>query len=340
MVNYARHLNMMAYLIGLTKSESCKKYLSGLSLTKVSKLIFFISLTLPKLTLAGEGVIIPMDLSSWSYKGSKLECNLIHSNIPQGKFYFRAEPNDRLFFVANLHESENKWQSASLHSQSAPWSNELMSKLLSSLTFSQSQQRFEFLEGTEVLLDDIERGIWVTLSLIGSDASSRSKVTLPTVQIRNALASFQACRERLPKLSFSQARDLVLPFQFGQKALNASQLQTISALESYVFVDNRITKILIDGHTDNVGSDLVNLTISRQRAEQVANALVAQGIDRKLIEVRAHGSRYPIASNNTTKGQAKNRRVTLRLVRDNERVIAKNHEELKQHTQQKKVKVQ
>ncbi|MDW2083638.1 OmpA family protein, partial [Vibrio sp. 1640] len=59
-----------------------------------------------------------------------------------------------------------------------------------------------------------------------------------------------------------------------------------------------------------------------------------------IIEVRSHGDRYPVANNNTAAGQAKNRRVTLRLVRDNERTIEKNTMYVQQQTQQKKVKVQ
>lgn len=340
MINYARDPNMMAYLIKLTKSGLCKKYLTGNDLIKIAKVIFVIFMTWPKLTFAGESVIVPMDLSSWSYKGNQLECRLIHTDIPYGKFYFRAEPNDRLFFIAELKDGDKKWHDASLQSRSAPWNSELIKKPLASLMSPEATRRFEFLKGSELLLDGIVDGNWVTLSLNGSDTSALSELTLPTIQIQSALASFKACRDRLPKLSFSQARDLVLPFQFGQKTLSDAQLQTIAALYSYVSVDNRVTKILVDGHTDNVGSDLVNLTLSRQRAEQVAKALVAKGIDASLIEVRAHGSRYPIASNNTSAGQMENRRVTLRLVRDNERVIAKNHKELKQHTQPKKVKVQ
>ena len=101
-----------------------------------------------------------------------------------------------------------------------------------------------------------------------------------------------------------------------------------------------MTKILIDGHTDNVGSSLANLSVSRTRAEQVAEALVELGIDKSMLETRAHGSRYPIASNSSTKGQAKNRRVTLRLVRDNERTAVKHHPDVQQQNQQTKVKVQ
>ncbi|KXF81091.1 hypothetical protein ATN88_19200 [Enterovibrio coralii] len=46
------------------------------------------------------------------------------------------------------------------------------------------------------------------------------------------------------------------------------------------------------------------------------------GIDKAMLEVRAHGERYPIASNENAEGRQKNRRVTLRLVMDTDRVTS------------------
>ncbi|HHF0504630.1 TPA: OmpA family protein, partial [Vibrio antiquarius] len=268
------------------------------------------------------------------------ECNLLQSNRLYGKFYFRSEPNNKTYFISDIHYENNKWKTIALISQSAPWSSELYRKEFATLDFTKPSQRFVFSKGADELMDLIATGNWVTLSLKGSDASSLSEIVIPTIQIQNALKSFNACRARLPKLSFSEARNLVLSFDFGQKALSRKQQETLAALNSYVSVDDRVTKILIDGHTDNVGSSLANLSVSRTRAEQVAEALVELGIDKSMIETRAHGSRYPIASNNSTKGQAKNRRVTLRLVRDNERTAVKHHPDVQQQNQQTKVKVQ
>lgn len=302
--------------------------------------LIFVSFIFSKLTYSGEVLTIPMDLSKWIYKGNLFECNLLQSNRLYGKFYFRSEPNNKTYFISDIHYENNKWKTIALISQSAPWSSELYRKEFATLDFTKPSQRFVFSKGADELMDLIATGNWVTLSLKGSDASSLSEIVIPTIQIQNALKSFNACRARLPKLSFSEARNLVLSFDFGQKALSRKQQETLAALNSYVSVDDRVTKILIDGHTDNVGSSLANLSVSRTRAEQVAEALVELGIDKSMIETRAHGSRYPIASNNSTKGQAKNRRVTLRLVRDNERTAVKHHPDVQQQNQQTKVKVQ
>ncbi|EKN4582106.1 OmpA family protein [Vibrio parahaemolyticus] len=340
MISYASYRASVAYLIKLLKSWKCKIYLSFRSLIIICNVFFSLGLVNFNPAMSGEVLTVPMDISNWSFKGNKFECNLMHLKVPMGKFYFRAEPNNQILFISDIRNEGNKWQGVTLISQSAPWDKELYRKVESSLTVTKPSRRFVFRKGAPSLMKAIAGGSWITLVLEGKDASALSEVRIPTIQIQKALSEFNACRERLPKLSFSQARDIVLPFQFGQKTLNATQQQTLAALYSYLSVDDRVTKVLIDGHTDNVGPRLTNLSVSRLRAQQVADALIAHGVNPNIIEVRSHGDRYPVANNNTAAGQAKNRRVTLRLVRDNERTIEKNTMYVQQQTQQKKVKVQ
>ncbi|EGQ8415100.1 OmpA family protein [Vibrio parahaemolyticus] len=340
MISYASYRASVAYLIKLLKSWKCKIYLSFRSLIIICNVFFSLGLVNFNPAMSGEVLTVPMDISNWSFKGSKFECNLMHSKVPMGKFYFRAEPNNKISFISDIRGEGKEWQGATLISQNAPWGKELYRKVESSLTVTKPSRRFVFRKGAPSLMKAIAGGSWITLVLEGKDASALSEVRIPTIQIQKVLGEFNACRERLPKLSFSQARDIVLPFQFGQKTLNATQQQTLAALYSYLSVDDRVTKVLIDGHTDNVGPRLTNLSVSRLRAQQVADALIAHGVNPNIIEVRSHGDRYPVANNNTAAGQAKNRRVTLRLVRDNERTIEKNTMYVQQQTQQKKVKVQ
>ncbi|HBC3383990.1 TPA: OmpA family protein [Vibrio parahaemolyticus] len=340
MISYASYRASVAYLIKLLKSWKCKIYLSFRSLIIICNVFFSLGLVNFNPALSGEVLTVSMDISSWSFSGNKFECNLVHSKVSMGKFYFRSEPNNKISFISDIRGEGKEWQGATLISQNAPWGKELYRKIESSLTVTKPSRRFVFRKGAPSLMKAIAGGSWITLVLEGKDASALSEVRIPTIQIQKALGEFNACRERLPKLSFSQARDIVLPFQFGQKTLNATQQQTLAALYSYLSVDDRVTKVLIDGHTDNVGPRLTNLSVSRLRAQQVADALIAHGVNPNIIEVRSHGDRYPVANNNTAAGQAKNRRVTLRLVRDNERTIEKNTMYVQQQTQQKKVKVQ
>ena len=65
----------------------------------------------------------------------------------------------------------------------------------------------------------------------------------------------------------------------------------------------------VQGHCDNTGTDAVNDPLSQQRAEAIVNALVKQGIAQSRLTPVGKGSHSPIASNDTTEGRARNRRV-------------------------------
>lgn len=74
------------------------------------------------------------------------------------------------------------------------------------------------------------------------------------------------------------------------------------------------TIVEVSGHTDSVGSDAYNQTLSEQRANSVASYLIGQGLQRERFEVVGMGKRYPIASNDSEQGRALNRRVEIRLL--------------------------
>lgn len=68
-------------------------------------------------------------------------------------------------------------------------------------------------------------------------------------------------------------------------------------------------QIEIAGHTDNVGDENSNKTLSKNRAEAVKRYLVAKGIPAQRISSRGYGSAQPIADNSTSSGRSKNRRT-------------------------------
>jgi outer membrane protein OmpA-like peptidoglycan-associated protein len=69
----------------------------------------------------------------------------------------------------------------------------------------------------------------------------------------------------------------------------------------------------VEGHTDSVGGDEYNQTLSEKRAGSVRDYLVQQGIYADSIESRGFGKTMPIASNDTSEGRQQNRRVELVL---------------------------
>ncbi|MEO8672725.1 MAG: OmpA family protein [Tahibacter sp.] len=69
----------------------------------------------------------------------------------------------------------------------------------------------------------------------------------------------------------------------------------------------------VQGHTDNVGGDDVNLKLSETRATSVKNWLVHAGVDATRLSSKGYGKSQPVADNNSDQGRAKNRRVELFL---------------------------
>jgi len=86
-------------------------------------------------------------------------------------------------------------------------------------------------------------------------------------------------------------------------------------LDAIVLVVKRYddTHLEVIGHTDSVGSEAYNQTLSQNRARVVAQYMAARGIAPSRLMVAGMGERQPIASNDSPEGRSRNRRVELRI---------------------------
>ena len=72
-------------------------------------------------------------------------------------------------------------------------------------------------------------------------------------------------------------------------------------------------KIEIGGHTDNTGSRELNNALSNNRAKAVYTYLVEKGIDATRLSSKGYADTEPIASNDSVRGRAKNRRTEFKI---------------------------
>ncbi len=82
-----------------------------------------------------------------------------------------------------------------------------------------------------------------------------------------------------------------------------------------IFLDQnpKITKLRIEGHTDNVGTPDANIALSGARALTVKNAAVAKGVAKTRLLAVGFGQSKPIGDNTTEEGRTKNRRTEFRI---------------------------
>ncbi len=116
-----------------------------------------------------------------------------------------------------------------------------------------------------------------------------------------------------------EIRDVInLPgvnFQSGSDLLLAGAERLIQDL-AVTLIENDYLQIEVAGHTDDQGSVIDNQGLSDRRAKTVYDYLIRYGVDPTRLSYRGYGESQPIADNTTADGRATNRRVELRVVRD------------------------
>lgn len=101
-------------------------------------------------------------------------------------------------------------------------------------------------------------------------------------------------------------------FETGSANIRSSSYKLLNEIfESAVVAEG--LKVGVYGHTDNAGSDAINLPLSEQRANAVRNYLLKKGLGENRVEAKGFGSAKPIADNDTETGKSKNRRVEIVL---------------------------
>jgi len=99
-------------------------------------------------------------------------------------------------------------------------------------------------------------------------------------------------------------------FDTGKSTLKAGAHTTVDKLAS-ALKDSPDRKVVIEGHTDSVGSDEFNQELSQRRAQAVQAALMERGVNSAQISAYGKGETFPVASNENSAGRQQNRRVEL-----------------------------
>ena len=99
-----------------------------------------------------------------------------------------------------------------------------------------------------------------------------------------------------------------IKFTSGKTTINKASYPLLTQLANTAALCSR-SKIIIEGHSDNMGSAEANIQLSQQRAQSVTNWLLQQGLPSKQFKAVGYGSNKPIADNKTPEGRAKNRRI-------------------------------
>ena len=161
---------------------------------------------------------------------------------------------------------------------------------------------------------DGKRAYYSSIREEGFGADDIYLITLPKELVDDEKISVQTSQAESNFTDAGPSRDFVIYFSFGERQPSSRDLQKVL---DFITLSSKITDVLIEteGHTDNIGSEKYNQSLSLLRAQSVKSYLASKGITPARITTKGWGASQPAASNDAEKnGRALNRRVEIRVV--------------------------
>ncbi len=111
-----------------------------------------------------------------------------------------------------------------------------------------------------------------------------------------------------------RATTFIVFFDYNQPKPDADAAETV-ALAAKAFEDEGARSILVEGHTDNIGSANYNQKLSEMRAEAIRDMLVEAGVPEAAIQTVGHGFEEPLVPTEDGVREPQNRRVFVTVQR-------------------------
>ncbi len=259
---------------------------------------------------------VALDEAQWTVKTRRFfSCRLLLNTASLGVVSLRAEAGAVRELTLDLLGYAPFQGGGLVTTVDAPWQHSGRQELLSDIyRATDNGVAFDLGSLFPELLDNLVDGMWLNVEM--TDPNQPVLLNLSTTGIRDVLPEFKRCLGDLLPVNFAQIRRTQLFYDSGKWQLTSGQMKQLRDIARYIRADKKVTALTIDGHTDATGDRLLNLRLSRQRAEAVRDYLVDEGVPAAMVaHLRFHGQRYPAASNATQTGRHDNRRVMVALQR-------------------------
>lgn len=160
----------------------------------------------------------------------------------------------------------------------------------------------------------LEQGANVVFSSAQISSNGTSlRVGLEANKFSPAYSKYQRCVADLIPYTFDQLSRTLINYTPNAEELNAGAKSQLDKIVRYTKADPRVLGIIIDAHSEKLPTPEEGEAAAQKQAELVTAYLIDKGLAADTITTRWHGDKFPIANNENKAGQAKNRRVTIRL---------------------------
>ena len=263
----------------------------------------------------------------WKASSEKLHCSLKHDIPLYGRATFAQSAGQELGFSMTVKlPASRDHDRAQLRSLPPGWHHENDGLDLGEIDIQRGGTPFQLKAPlARRMLAELQKGMFPTFSYRDwADARDRVDVSLPGVNFRGAMDEFITCMAKLPAYDFAEFRDTIVHFASGNDELSHKARKRLDAIATYLQADPKIEKIVIVGHTDDVGQHPDNDKLGQRRSVAVRNYLLAAEVPANKFELKSFGERKPIYTNTTNEGRSHNRRAYVTLVHKSEPYKAGN----------------
>lgn len=198
------------------------------------------------------------------------------------------------------------------------------------MAFISVMKRFGVKPKSNKVVEPVSDKVPVAAPVIEEAAPSQS-VVIPAVAVTydidtdkdGVVDRLDACADSPKGIDIDAKGCSIIEFDFGDinfepksYELTKDSKQLLDEAVITINTSPELQKIEIQAHTDYKGSGDANLKLSELRAQSVKDYLVSQGVIEKRLIAKGYGESQPIADNKTEEGRAKNRRVELKVIKD------------------------
>lgn len=253
--------------------------------------------------------------TQWSVSGSVFSCRFEQPLPGYGTGVFFHEAGEDVQFRLESMNNLMALSRAQISIVPPPWQPSEKSENLGSAKLLKDNPNLTLDSNrSNRFMHALLEGKWPVISHhTAYDKNKFIQLHLSAVSFQDFYPTYLQCVVQLLPMNFRQVENSKIFFGIGDSTLDPNDKKILDKIIFYIESDPRVFAVYLDGHSDNAGRRFENREISRARVEQVERYLIKKGIKDELLSTRFHGDRYPIADNNTAKGRAQNRRVTIRL---------------------------
>ena len=258
-----------------------------------------------------------LNSSKWQLANdSRLQCTLAHQ-IPhygQARFSAKASRKLNMEFELDMMLLPDSYSLAQVRSESPKWRPGYGGRVLANMKLYKQFNPSLPKKVAWTMLSELEQGMSPTF-YYNDWYSEQDEISigLSTARFKGAYQNFIACIGNLLNYSFDDIAYTVLNYQSNSDNFTKASQRRIDMIREYLSLDPELELVLIDAYSDSYGGRWSNFKLSENRALKIRDYFVKNGIDASRIEAKGYGEKRHIASNNTTLGRGKNRRVVIQM---------------------------